>query len=61
MASVIYLPSGYIASTPEDVPGKPRTVGSHLIDAGAQMLQSFTPVKQFQQVFDFLIFLLLIS
>lgn len=35
--------SGYIASTPEYVTRKPRTV-SHLIDARAQMLHSFTPV-----------------
>lgn len=42
-------PAGFIPSTPEDVPGKPRTVGSQLIDAGAQMLQKFKPINQFEQ------------
>lgn len=41
--------AGYMSSTAEDVPGKPCTMGSLIIDKGAQMFQSLTPVKQFQQ------------
>jgi len=42
-------PCGHMASTKEDVPGKPLSMGSSLIDKGAKMLQTMTPIKQFQQ------------
>ncbi|OUZ99448.1 Protein of unknown function DUF1264 [Macleaya cordata] len=35
--------------TPPVVPGKPLTVGQHMLDKGAAMLQSLKPVKQMQQ------------
>ncbi|MCL7044925.1 hypothetical protein MKW94_015157 [Papaver nudicaule] len=35
--------------TPPSVPGKPMSVGQHMLDKGAAMLQSLKPIKMMQQ------------
>ncbi|KAI3926612.1 hypothetical protein MKW98_014259 [Papaver atlanticum] len=35
--------------TPPPVPGKPMSVGQHMLDKGAAMLQSLKPIKMMQQ------------
>lgn len=42
-------PHGGMPSTTEDVPGKPLSLGSQLLDKGSQMLQTMAPMKQFSQ------------
>ncbi|KAH9293179.1 hypothetical protein KI387_041617, partial [Taxus chinensis] len=49
MASSNRPPHGLMPSTTEDVPGKPFTIGINIIDKGAKILQTMSPIKQFQQ------------
>ncbi|CAM6034407.1 unnamed protein product [Sphagnum compactum] len=50
MASSDKHPCGVPApSTPEDVPGAPKTVTSHILEQSAGLIQSLTPIKQFNQ------------
>ncbi|CAM6003948.1 unnamed protein product [Sphagnum balticum] len=50
MASSDRHPCGVPApSTPEDVPGAPKTVTSHILEQSAGLIQSLTPIKQFNQ------------
>jgi hypothetical protein len=51
MASSDKHPCGLPApSTPEDVPGAPKTVTSHILEQSAGLIQPLTPIKQFNQV-----------
>ncbi|OVA01474.1 Protein of unknown function DUF1264 [Macleaya cordata] len=49
MASSDEFPGQVPTRTDGDTPGKPLTVGSQMIDKGAQMLQSLKPIKQMSQ------------
>ncbi|EFJ31989.1 hypothetical protein SELMODRAFT_144613 [Selaginella moellendorffii] len=49
MASCDKVPAGQIPSSPDDVPGKPTTMMSKIMEKGADMLQSLEPVKQIQE------------
>jgi len=51
MASSDNHPCGVAApSTPEDVPGAPKTVKSHILEQSAGLIQPLKPIKQFNQV-----------
>lgn len=37
------------SKTAEQTPGKPMTIGQHMLDKGAAMMQSLIPIKQMNQ------------
>ncbi|KAJ7570268.1 hypothetical protein O6H91_01G112500 [Diphasiastrum complanatum] len=42
-------PQGPVPTTPDDVPGKPLSASSMLLDKGSAVIQSLKPIKQIQQ------------